>query len=114
MKSRLNCPHPHVVSLAHGEALALDGAHGSIVEAGAGLLWLTVEGEAGDVFLSAGQSHRIVGQGRVVIEGAARAPSMLRIRCPQSFLSLRVRPFLHQGLVCLLSVARRRRGIRAG
>lgn len=109
MKHRPNCTHPQAVLLAHGKALAIDGARGSIVEAGAGLLWLTVEGEAGDVFLSAGQSHRVAGEGRVVIEGAARAPSTVRIHCPQSFLSLRVRPILHQGLVCLLSVARRQR-----
>lgn len=60
---RANCPQ------------ALADAAGSELRALAGMVWITESGAAGDVFLRAGESHRIEGRGRVVIEalrGAAR------------------------------------------
>lgn len=101
------CLQLQPLSLAHGATLVLEDAHGVVIEAVGGLLWVTVTGEAGDVFLAPGQSHCVPGRGRVVIEGAAKSPSALRLRCPTAILAERGRPFLDQGLVCRLATALR-------
>lgn len=46
----------------------LSDAPGIAVRCTNGTLWLTITGEAGDIFLSSGESHRIRGTGRIVIE----------------------------------------------
>lgn len=74
---RANCPH------------ALADAAGSELRAVAGMVWITETGAAGDVFLRAGESHRIEGRGRVVIEALRGAARVELHRCaPRSWAGL--------------------------
>ncbi len=113
------CLQLRPISLANGETIVLEDAAGVVIDATSGLLWVTVTGEPGDVFLSPGQSYCVMGRGRVVIEGATKSLiggateslSELRLHCPTAFLAERARPFLDRGLVCKLTTALR--GLRA-
>lgn len=73
--------------LADNQPLALREARGATILCTFGILWLTVEGEAGDTFLRPGQRHRIVGNGLALVEsiGGAR----LRIERPRRTAMLR-------------------------
>jgi len=48
--------------------LRLSEARGIVVRCTRGVLWMTVTGEAGDIVLAAGESHRVRVAGRIVIE----------------------------------------------
>lgn len=54
--------------LADNHPLSLRGARGLRVRCTAGTVWLTVEGEAGDIFLHPGQSHCIASNGLALVE----------------------------------------------
>lgn len=54
--------------LAHNAPIRLLSARGVLVTCTAGLLWLTVEGEAGDIFLAPGESHLVRGRGLALLE----------------------------------------------
>jgi hypothetical protein len=54
--------------LAHNAPIRLLSAKGVVVTCTAGLLWLTVEGEAGDIFLAPGDSHLVRGRGLALLE----------------------------------------------
>jgi len=99
------CLQLRPIPLANGETLVLEDAAGVVIDATSGLLWVTVTGEPGDVFLSPGQSYCVMGRGRVVIEGATKSLNELRLHCPTAFLAERARPFLDRGLVCKLTTA---------
>ena len=103
------CLQLRPIPLADGETLVLEDAAGVVIDATSGLLWVTVTGEPGDVFLSPGQSYCVMGRGRVVIEGATKSLNELRVHCPASFLQRRERPFLDRSLVCLCAGLRRER-----
>jgi hypothetical protein len=102
------CVQLRPISLANGETIVLEGAAGVVIDATCGLLWVTVSGEPGDVFLSPGQSYCVMGRGRIVIEGATKSLNELRLHCPTAFLAERARPFLDRGLVCKLTTALKR------
>lgn len=57
------------IPLADGRLLAIRGARGVELECTAGRVWLTVEGQPGDVVLGAGERSRITGPGLVLVEG---------------------------------------------
>ena len=61
--------------LAHNTPVRLRRAKGVRVTCTQGLLWLTVEGEAGDIFLAPGDSYLIRGRGLGLLEavGTGRA-----------------------------------------
>ena len=59
-------PYNSELCLAHNAPVRLMSARGVRVICTAGRIWLTVEGEAGDVFLAAGESHLIRGRGQAV------------------------------------------------
>lgn len=52
--------------------LALRDASGLRVECTHGRIWVTIEGQAGDFFLDAGEGMRVVSKGLVLIEGVPR------------------------------------------
>lgn len=54
--------------LADNTPVRLSNARGLIVRCTAGRIWLTVTGEAGDIFLAAGQKHRIRANGLALLE----------------------------------------------
>ena len=61
--------------LAENTPIRLRSAKGVRVICTAGRLWLTVEGEAGDILLAPGDSHLIRGRGLALLEaiGSGRA-----------------------------------------
>ena len=68
---------PVVTVLAPRHVLRLSRAAGTRITVLGGRVWLTESGSRDDVFLSAGQSHVVAGNGAVVIEAmaSARAPA---------------------------------------
>jgi hypothetical protein len=48
--------------------LRLSEASGIIVRCTRGVLWMTITGDAGDIVLASGESYRVRGAGRIVIE----------------------------------------------
>jgi hypothetical protein len=48
--------------------LRLSDAPGIAVRCTKGVLWMTITGEAGDIVLASGETHRIRSSGRIVIE----------------------------------------------
>lgn len=107
MTIRHYCLQLRPISLANGETIVLDDAAGVVIDATRGLLWVTVSGEPGDIFLSPGQSYCVMGRGRVVIEGATKSLNELRLHCPTAFLATRARPFLDRMRACTLTTALR-------
>lgn len=71
-------PARHQLLLQENQPQILVG--GTELRALAGVVWITETGAAGDVFLAAGQSHRLEGKGRVVVE-AVRGEARLELRC---------------------------------
>lgn len=60
------------IQLDEWSPLALRDASGLRVECTHGRIWVTVEGQAGDFFLDAGDVIRVVSKGLVLIEGVPR------------------------------------------
>ena len=54
--------------LAHNTPVRLMSAKGVRIVCTAGRVWLTVEGEAGDFLLAAGESHLVEGHGLALLE----------------------------------------------
>lgn len=54
--------------LRHGVPLRVARAAGLRIDCLGGKIWITVAGEAADIFLMAGDSYRITGQGLALIE----------------------------------------------
>lgn len=61
-------PYNSELCLIHNAPVRLMSARGVRVTCTAGRVWLTVEGEAGDVFLAAGESHLVRGRGLALLE----------------------------------------------
>ncbi|BAL25655.1 DUF2917 domain-containing protein [Azoarcus sp. KH32C] len=60
------------IQLDEWSPLAFRDARGLRVQCTHGRIWVTVEGQAGDFFLVAGESMRIDSKGLVLIEGVPR------------------------------------------
>ncbi|WP_291991063.1 DUF2917 domain-containing protein [Candidatus Accumulibacter sp. ACC007] len=58
--------------LAHNAPIRLMSARGVRVICTAGRVWLTVEGEAGDILLAAGESHLVRGSGLALLEAIGK------------------------------------------
>lgn len=54
--------------LAHNAPIRLPAARGVRIRCTAGVVWLTVAGQAGDIFLMSGDSHVVHGRGLVLLE----------------------------------------------
>ena len=63
--------------------IRLQRARGVRITSTAGIIWITVAGEPGDIFLKAGQTHRIASNGLAIVEsiGAGR----IRMTKPEGF-----------------------------
>lgn len=61
------------LNLQENSPLGLVNGKGAIIRCIHGTAWLTVEGEAGDIFLSAGQSHQLKSNGLALVEGVGQA-----------------------------------------
>ena len=60
--------HAGELVLAENHPLAIRRARGTVIACTRGTVWITVGGEAEDIFLEAGQSYRIAGNGLALIE----------------------------------------------
>ena len=77
--------------LTNNQPLRLEEARGLRVACTAGIIWITVNGEAGDTFLRPGQSHTItcnglaliesIGEGKIHIDQAPRFSLSKWLRC---------------------------------
>lgn len=63
--------------LAENRPLRLQEACGLRIRCTAGMVWITVAGESADIFLAAGESYRIPGDGDVLIEGVGSGRIMV-------------------------------------
>lgn len=64
------------ITLQHNRPLRIDGA--ARIECIAGRVWLTSAGQAGDVFLRAGESFTVDGRGLALIEALGTARVVLQ------------------------------------
>ncbi|MBK7017691.1 MAG: DUF2917 domain-containing protein [Sulfuritalea sp.] len=71
-------PTAQTLLLHPDRPLCLDAARGAELRVDAGIVWITVGGVAGDVFLAAGECYRVPGKGRVLAE-AMRATASVRL-----------------------------------
>jgi hypothetical protein len=96
-------PYNSELCLAHNAPVRLMSARGVRIICTAGSVWLTVEGEAGDVFLAAGESHLIRGRGLALLEAIGSG----RVRFQKA-----ARPF--RSLIQALSLSRLKGSSRLG
>ena len=61
--------HSCELLLVDNVPIRLSSANGVCVRCTAGTVWLTVAGEAGDIFLRAGESYWLRGNGLALLEG---------------------------------------------
>jgi Protein of unknown function (DUF2917) len=75
------------VNLSTGSGLNVADADGVNVRVLRGRVWITQEGSLDDTFLDAGNSHRLEGDGRVVISAEGRADARIAFETPFSVQS---------------------------
>jgi hypothetical protein len=56
------------ICLTENQPVSLRDARGLRIECTAGVVWITLSGQAADIFLTPGQSHRLRGDGLALIE----------------------------------------------
>lgn len=71
-------PPEQTLLLYPDRPLSLDAARGAELHVDAGMVWITVGGVAGDVFLASGERYRVPGTGRVLAE-ALRGQATVRL-----------------------------------
>lgn len=93
--------------LRHGVPLRLARAAGLSIECLGGKIWITEAGETADVFLMAGDSYRIAGQGLALIESIGDGRVCLAMRQPAGgWLAKLFRPKNTAGALVLSRTAR--------
>lgn len=71
------------IRLTESQPVSLRGARGLRVECTAGVVWITVSGEAADIFLKPGQSHRLRGDGLALIESIGSGSIRIGMPAPR-------------------------------
>jgi hypothetical protein len=93
--------------LRHGVPLRLVGAAGLCIDCQGGKIWITEAGEAADIFLMAGDSYRIAGQGLALIESIGDGRVRLAMARPNGgWLAKLVRPKNTAGALVLSRTGR--------
>ncbi|MCM8598863.1 MAG: DUF2917 domain-containing protein [Candidatus Accumulibacter sp.] len=90
--------------LAHNVPIRLPAARGLRVTCTAGIVWLTVAGEAGDILLQPGDSHLICGRGLALLEAIGSGRVRLEKACRPASATVRAR--LQRIFVRLAELAR--------
>lgn len=73
--------HAGELVLAENLPLAARQACGALIVCTRGVVWITIEGEAGDIFLRTGQSHRIASNGLALFEAIGHGA--IRVEAPR-------------------------------
>jgi hypothetical protein len=93
--------------LRHGITLRLVRAAGLRIDCLGGKVWITEAGEAADIFLAAGESYRIAGQGLALIESIGDGRVRLTMARPAvGWLTMLVRPKNTAGALVLSRTGR--------
>lgn len=95
--------------LAHNVPIRLPAARGLRVTCTAGIVWLTVAGEAGDILLRPGDSHLVRGHGLALLEAIGSGRVRLEKACRPA--SVTVRAQLQRIFVRLSELSRQRRSL---
>ncbi|SRR5258706_10957514 len=85
-----------VLQLSFNDFVRMRGARGAAIEVLDGRVWITEDGRGGDLFLGAGNSYRVAGQGLVVV-GAEETLHHARVivrKSDRGWLSLLLRKFI--------------------
>lgn len=80
--------------LTENQPLAARRARGALIVCTGGTIWITVAGEAGDIFLHAGQAHRIPSNGLALIEAVGHGSIRIQAHPRQAPLGRWLRHFL--------------------
>ena len=68
-----------VIRLARGGVSAMPAAEAAVIRGVAGHAWVTQEGDAADVVLSAGAEFRAAPRGKIVVQALADNGAVLRV-----------------------------------
>lgn len=79
-------PSSDEVCLSDSRPVSLRQARGLRVTCTAGIVWITVTGESGDIFLTPGQCHQISRNGLVIIESIGSGK--IRLNKPEAISAL--------------------------
>lgn len=71
-----------VIQLNANKPVSFRDARGALLKCVEGVLWVTIDGQPGDYFLTAGQSLRIDSQGLAVVEGVPAGAFRLQTAAP--------------------------------
>jgi len=92
MESPPPCTELH---LEHNRPIRLENAAGATVVCRSGILWITCDGNSEDVFLHAGQRHRIAARGTTLVECIGNGRLDLRkAPCMSARLLANIRQFV--------------------
>ncbi len=92
-----------VICLARGEVRALAAAETGEIRGVAGRAWVTQEGDAADVIVTAGDQFHAAPRGKIVVQALDDGGAVLRVTCRghPADASLRMR---HRAAVMLMSL----------
>jgi len=75
------------IQLSNNQPICATQARGLRIACSAGIIWITVDGEPGDTYLTAGQAHEVRSNGLAIIESIGEG--RIRLYKPESFRRLR-------------------------
>lgn len=75
------------IKLTNNQPICARQARGLRVTCTSGVIWITVDGEPGDTYLTAGQTHELHSNGLAIIESIGEG--RIRLNKPESLLQLR-------------------------
>lgn len=75
------------IQLANNQPICARQARGLSITCTSGVIWITVDGEPGDTYLMAGQTHELNSNGLAIIESIG--DGRIRLHQPEPFLQIR-------------------------
>ena len=75
------------IKLSNNQPICARQARGLRITCTSGVIWITVDGEPGDTYLRAGQTHELRGNGLAIIESIGEG--RIRLHKPEAFRQLR-------------------------
>lgn len=75
------------IKLTNNQPICARQARGLCITCTSGVIWITVDGEPGDTYLTAGQTHELRSNGLAIIESIGEG--RIRLHKPEAFRQLR-------------------------